>query len=325
MQPKVFAIIINWNGERDTITCLDSLLTLNYSNFNVLLSDNGSRPESLQALREWQAANLPAGRNGGIASMEILENGRNLGFTGANTAGIQRAMTEGADYVLFLNNDTVVTPEFLDRMVAAGEADTSVGIIGCKIFSTGSNERDSHKIWTLGGYYLSGGVPLNIASGKLDSPRWTGVRAQPLINGCCMLIKRGVIETVGVQDDRLFFGMDDVEYSLRASRQGWRNIVVYDAVIYHAGSQGVSPRSGLQVYYNFRNILQFRTRNFPWYRNLGFYFFFAFRYVLAGSLYRWISGRGKVNLGVYYAILDFLRNRTGECQHARSLRAAATR
>jgi GT2 family glycosyltransferase len=71
-----------------------------------------------------------------------------------------------------------------------------------------------------------------------------------------MLIKRGVIETIGVQDDRLFFGMDDVEYSLRASLTGWKNLIAYDAVIYHAGSQSVTPNSGLQVYYIFRNALQ---------------------------------------------------------------------
>lgn len=320
MSPKVFVVVINWNGERDTIACLDSLLALDYANCHILLSDNGSRPESIQTLRAWKADCLPPGRRTGIASLEILENGKNLGFTGANTVGINYALVNGADYVLFLNNDTIVTADFLTAMVAAAEADPTVGIVGCKIFNTDADEQGRHRIWTLGGYSFVYGMPINIGSGKYDDPRWRGIKEQPLINGCCMLIRRAVIDSVGVQDDRLFFGIDDVEYSLRASRRGWKNLVVYDAVIYHAGSQGVTPRSGLQVYYNFRNVLQFRAQNFTWRQNLGFYIIFTFRYVFAASLYRWITGRGRVNRGVYYALLDFLRNQSGECPHTSVLR-----
>ena len=321
MQPRVSVIIINWNGERDTVPCLDSLLKINYDNCHVLLSDNGSRAESLHILQDWKAVHLIAGQGGGIASLEILENAKNLGFTGANTVGINHALANGADYVLFLNNDTIVTPDFLARMVAAAEADPSVGIVSCKIFYTDADQQGKHKIWSLGGYSFVRGMPINIAGGTYDEPEWTGIKEQALINGCCMLIKRGVIETIGVQDDRLFFGMDDVEYSLRASRHGWKNLVVCDAVIYHAGSQSVTPNSGLQVYYIFRNALQLRTQNFPWYKNLGFFTYFAFRYVLAGSLYRWITGKGRVNRGVYYALLDFYRGNTGECKYVQALKS----
>lgn len=320
MQPKVSVIIINWNGERDTIACLNSLLEIDYDNCHVILSDNGSRSESLQALKDWRATHLQTGRSGGIASLDILENGRNLGFTGANTVGINHSLANGADYVLFLNNDTIVTPDFLSRMVTAAETDSSVGIVGCKIFSTNTDRQGKHKIWSLGGYVFIRGMPINIAGGNYDKPEWTGIKEQPLINGCCMLIKKGVIETIGVQDDRLFFGMDDVEYSLRASRRGWKNIADYDAVIYHAGSQSVTPNSGLQVYYIFRNALQLRAQNFPWYKNLVFYMFFTFRFVIAGSLYRWIIGTGKINLGVYYALIDYYHGITGECKHTQALK-----
>ncbi len=135
-----------------------------------------------------------------------------------------------------------------------------------------------------------------------------------------MLIRRGVIETVGVQDDQLFFGMDDVDYSLRASRQGWKFLVVPDAFIYHASAQSVLPAlRRLQAYYIFRNALQLRTKNFSWVQNIPFFVMFGLRYVAAGCLYRWIMGRGKVNLGVYYALKDFFQGRAGECGHVRAL------
>jgi GT2 family glycosyltransferase len=322
VQPKVFAIVINWNGERDTIVCLESLRQLRYDNFHLLISDNGSRPESIRTIRNWMADNLCSREtNGGsILSYKILENGRNLGFTGANTVGIKYALDNGADYVLFLNNDTIVTPDFLSLMVSASERSKETGIVGCKIFYASPQPDGRHNIWSLGGYSFKWGMPINIAGGEYDRPQWRGLRYQPLINGCCMLIKRAVIETVGVQDDELFFGMDDVEYSLRASRYGWKNLVVYDAVIYHASAQSVVPRSGLQSYYIFRNALLLRTRHFPWYRNLIFFIVLSARYIVAASLYRWIVGRGRVNLGLYYALLDFFHGDTGECKHTSALR-----
>lgn len=320
MAPKVSCVIINWNGDSDTVRCLDSLLKLDYDNCHVVLSDNGSRKESLQALKDWRATNLPAGRCGGISSLQICENGKNLGFTGANTVGINHALTSGADYVLFLNNDTIVTPDFLGKMVEAAESDPKVGITGCKIFFADTDQTGMHKIWSLGGYSFVGGMPLNIAEGQSDSSEWTGRKVQPLINGCCMLIKRAVIETIGVQDDRLFFGMDDVDYSLRASRKGWKNMVVYDAIIYHAASQSVVKRSSLQAYYLFRNVLLLRVSHFQWYQNIIFFIVFTLRYVALGSMYRWLTGESKANWGVYFAIRDFFSGNTGECSHTAALR-----
>lgn len=321
-QPKVFAVIINWNGEKDTVMCLESLLELKYENCHVVISDNGSRKESLDSIKHWFSEKLGAQSGaGGIASYTILENGRNLGFTGANTAGIHYAMNQGADYILFLNNDTIVTPQFLSKMVAAAESSPAIGIAGCKIFYADVEPNGRHKLWSLGGYSFRGGMPINIAGGQYDRPEWVGVQPQPLINGCCMLIKRAVIESIGVQSDELFFGIDDVEYSFRASRRGWTNVVAYDAVIYHAASQSVVPRSGLQVYYLFRNILLFRARAFSVRQNLWFFTVFVIRYVLLGSGYRWLRGRRKVNLGVFYALKDFKSGQTGECQHVAALRA----
>jgi GT2 family glycosyltransferase len=314
---SVFAVIINWNGERDTIACLESLLTVQYDQLHVVISDNGSKPSSLEAIRLWLRENLSEKHSPcGIKSCTLLDNGTNLGFTGGNTAGIRYALDHNADYVLFLNNDTIATREFLGLMVEAADSDERIGIAGCKIFYAAEEPDGRHKIWSLGGYSFRLGMAMNIASNRFDERQWVGIRSQELINGCCMLIKRAVIETIGVQDDRLFFGIDDVEYSLRASRHGWHNIVIQDAVIYHAASQSVVPRSGLQVYYLFRNLLFFRLGNFAWYENIGFLCYFLLRYVVAGCVYRSIRGRRHVNLGVYLGIADFLKGNMGECRHA---------
>jgi GT2 family glycosyltransferase len=313
--PRVFAVIINWNGEKDTILCLDSLRKVQYDELHVVISDNGSHPESLGAIREW-VKNNPCKADGyGPGSYTILENGRNLGFTGANTTGIEVALKLDADYVLFLNNDTIVHPDFLKKMVAAGESDPQFGIVGCKILSARAAGQDLERIWSLGGYAWHTGVPINIANGKADRPEWKGLLANDLINGCCMLIKRAVIDQIGVQDDALFFGMDDVEYSLRARKQGWRNVIVLDAEIHHIGSHSVSAGSPLQAYYLFRNMPFLRATYFPWYRNVGFALIYAIRYVLMGGAARILTGRTNVNKAMMHGIHDFFSKRMGECRH----------
>lgn len=324
MTPSVYVIVINWNGEKDTIACLQSLTRVTYDNMHVIVSDNGSRPDSLRAIRAWAAdAGLHLGTAGDVPpenadsalrTICLLENGRNLGFTGANTVGIRHAMQRDAAYVMFLNNDTLVTPDFLTRMVRVAESDPAHGIVGCKtLLGDGSDE--PRRVWSLGGYEYVYGNPMNRARNQVDQADWKGVLPSDLVCGCCMLIKRAVIEKVGVQDDTLFFGIDDVDYSLRASQQGFRNVLALEAEIYHEGSRSTEGRTGLQLYYLFRNTYYFRAKYFPWYRNIVFFAHHLTRYFLIGGVTRLLQGRGRANVGMLLGVHDFLRNRMGECTH----------
>lgn len=332
--PRVFVIVINWNGEDDTRRCLTSLTTVDYANMHVVISDNGSRPASLNALRDWArshqaptqvpSADLPLSEQHGLRSFSILENGRNLGFTGANTVGIEYAMAHGADYVVFLNNDTLVTPMFLSRMVATAEQDPTIGLLGCKTFlGDGFSGASPKTIWSLGGYAYRFGNPMNLGSNQRDRPEWRGVVENELICGCCMLIRRKAIEQCGVQDDMLFFAIDDVEYSVRVAKAGWKNALVLDAEIYHAGSKSVEGRVGLQLYYLFRNTYYFRRKYFPWYRNIVFFLHHLTRYFFIGGLGRLALGRGRANVGMFLGVWDFLIGRMGECPHPSLLKKKA--
>lgn len=329
--PVVFVIIINWNGEDDTRACLNSLMHVAYPNMHVVVSDNGSRPDSLGALRDWASKqgvvvsppDAPPLINpaGGVRSLCIIENGRNLGFTGANTAGIRHAQRHNADYVLFLNNDTVVTPDFLSRMVEVAETDPKYGLLGCKtLLGSGEPSDAKRTVWSLGGYEYRFGNPMNIGSNMPDRPEWSGLQDNELICGCCMLIRRQTIEQCGVQDDDLFFAIDDVEYSLRVAQAGWKNALVLDAVIFHAGSRSVEGRAGLQLYYLFRNTYYFRSKYFPWYSNIVFFTHHLLRYFVIGGVGRFLLGRGRANRGMLLGVRDFLAHRMGECPHSGLLR-----
>src|SRR3972149_8470847 len=119
--PGVFIVILNWNGYRDSVTCLQSLREISYPSCEMVFVDNGSTDGSVARLKEE------------FKDVVYLENQENLGYTGGNNAGIRDAMEHGAEYVWILNNDTKVSADALTRLIAAAEKDRKAGLIGPKI------------------------------------------------------------------------------------------------------------------------------------------------------------------------------------------------
>ena len=107
--PSISIVVLNWNGRDDTLACLESVERISYPNFRVIVVDNGSADNSVAAIR----AAFP--------KVELIETHANLGFSGGNNVGIKRALEHGADYVLLLNNDTVVDPGLLDAFAATAK------------------------------------------------------------------------------------------------------------------------------------------------------------------------------------------------------------
>src|SRR6266498_5374030 len=107
-RPSVWIVVLNWNGQADTLACLESLQQLHYAERRVVVVDNGSTDGSVDALRS----------AGSRLAMEIIEAGTNLGYAGGNNLGIRYALDRGADFILILNNDTTVDPLLLDELLA---------------------------------------------------------------------------------------------------------------------------------------------------------------------------------------------------------------
>ncbi len=136
--PKVIAIVLNWNGKEDTVNCLGSLSSIVYPNYEIIVVDNYSTDGSIECLEEM------------YPSIEIIRNSKNLGFAEGNNVGMRRALAGGADYVLLLNNDTIVDRYFLDRLVAAAEGDQTIGFAGPKVYYL-DHEDGGHVISFAGG------------------------------------------------------------------------------------------------------------------------------------------------------------------------------
>jgi len=133
--PETVIIVLNWNGKEDTLACLRSLRALEGESHEILVVDNGSSDGSEAAVR----AAHPA--------LAILQTGANLGFAGGNNAGIRWALERGARFVLLLNNDTVVEPDFLRHMLERAKRGAKTGVVGASIAYYDTPER----LWAFGG------------------------------------------------------------------------------------------------------------------------------------------------------------------------------
>jgi len=250
---KVAIIILNWNGLEDTIECLGSLKKITYPNYDIILVDNASIDGSAQRL----ADEFP--------KVMLIVNEENLGFAAGCNVGIKRAVQRNADYILLLNNDTLVKPDFLNRAVAFAEENPAVGLVGGKIYWHGEGKR----LWDAGGEinWLKG-VGERMGWGQVDEGQYDTPRLTTFVTACLMLIKKKVVLNVGLLPEEYFFGVEEWDYSVRVARAGYKLAYVPQLVIWHkiggAHSSDLAPK---WVYCHHRSRLLFMRQNAPkaWY------------------------------------------------------------
>jgi GT2 family glycosyltransferase len=246
-KPSVSIIILNYNGREDTLACLRSLEHLTYPNAQVVVVDNGSTDGSVEAFR----AQHPGFR--------LVETGANLGFTGGNNLGIKSALDQGADYVMLLNNDTIVAPDFLEVMVDAMETNPQVGVTGPTIYYYDSPET----IWSAGGGIdWSRGLTWMIGLDEVDKAQF-GLSPRPVefVTGCAILARRGVWEKVGLLDERFFMYYEETEWCVRSRRAGFEIMHIPTAMVWHRISTAQRAASTRTYYYMTRNRLLFLYRS----------------------------------------------------------------
>lgn len=265
---KISIVIINYNGGDDTLECLESLSKVKQEGFDlsILIIDNASS-EVFKMDKSPLESDQPWAEKFKI-NVEIIRTEENLGFSGGNNLGIKKAIVEGADYVLLLNNDTRVDPHFLKNMVKGFERHQNVGIVVPKIYFEKGYEfhkkryKENEKgkvIWYAGGkmdwrnvYGYHKGVD------KVDNGEFDNDEITEYATGCCMLVKKEVFEKIGYLDNRYFLYYEDNDFSMRAKKASFFLYFIPSAIIWHknAGSTGGSG-STLQDYFISRNRLLF--------------------------------------------------------------------
>jgi len=245
----VAIVLLNWNQKQDTLECLASLREVRYSSRSVIIVDNGSTDCSIPALRE------------SFPEAQVVAEEENLGCAGGRNAGAMQALHNGADFILFLDNDTVVDPSFLDRMVEVALRNQTIGIVGPAICN--HDQRDT--VWTAG-------ATVNRTTGTTH-PLYHGITYDRLptspfevdfVAGCALLARREVFNAIGYFDDDYFIYFEETDWCYRAQEAGFTTVVAPAARIWHKESRSLGGRnSPAKVYYMTRNQLLFITKRFP--------------------------------------------------------------
>lgn len=245
--PKIEIVIVNWNGKNDTLECLNSVRSIEYPNFNVVLVDNGSSDGSVAAIRD----SYPA--------MTIIETGNNLGFAGGNNIGIRKAIEQGADYVFLLNNDTTVDAKILYALLDASQSINDKGIVGAKIFY----HADPNLIWYAGARWDSRRMEFeHIGFGQYDSEEFRATTETEYICGCALFSHVEIFNRIGLLDERFFLIFEETDFCYRAKRNGYRCFLAPDAKVWHKISVSFGgANSPLYKYFITRNLLVWAEKN----------------------------------------------------------------
>lgn len=238
-------VVLSWNGRADTLRCLGSL----DPSEPVVVVDNGSTDGTVTAVRD------------AFPHATVVETGANLGFSGGNNAGIRRALEDGADWVVLLNNDASPRPGTLRAFAAAAERHPDAGVLAGKLlFDDGRVQWAGQRVSLRTGY---AGRPDGY--GAIDGPSFARERPVPRAVGALMAVSRDAIDRVGLLDDDLFAYVEDVDWSLRVRAAGLSCWFVPDAVAVHAlsGSSGGDQGSTTTMYYGARNTVVVCERWLP--------------------------------------------------------------
>ena len=266
----VYVIVLNWNRAKDTIGCLKSVQELRIKDYElwVTIIDNASTDDSVEKIRKHIIPALPAGRHN--SKYKILVNNENLGFAGGNNVGIKYALENGADYVCVLNNDTIVHPNLIIRIIDTFKKDHLVGMASPKIYFAPGFEFHikRYKKEDLGRviWYAGGEIDWNNVYGKtrgvdeVDRGQYNKREETDFATGTCIVFSRSLLEKVGMFDEKYFMYYEDTDLSVRAKRAGFKILFVPEATIWHKVAQSSGIGSDLNDYFISRNRLLFGYR-----------------------------------------------------------------
>jgi GT2 family glycosyltransferase len=285
--PRLSVILVNYHGASDTLECLRSLSESTFRDCDIFVVDNASGDGLVSMI----AAEF--------STVIFIQNPKNVGFARGNNIAIQQALDRKADYILLLNNDTLVAPDTLQRLIDRMEGDTSIGIAGPKIYYASPSDH----IWYAGGHYnVHSGTASHIGIGEVDSALYDVPCATQYVTGCCLLARRRVYETVGLLDESFFAYLEDVDFCHRARLAGFGIVYEPTARIWHKVSRSSAWDSPVYLYLNCRNrllMMKKYTAGLQRFRYVpGLVKYWLRQYVRLFVKYRDLAGARAVWLGI---------------------------
>lgn len=279
----IYIVILNWNGWKDTLYCLESIFHSTYKEFRVVVCDNSSIDGSMEKIASWANGNyiiterinevvdpliLPSKKESipyiiyneedtknkkrnerpEKYQLVLIQNESNRGFSAGMNVGIRYALKEDAEYLWILNNDTIVKKDTLAKLVELGNSRKEIGVIGSTIYYISN----PNKIQTIGG-----GSVLPILG--IDGFNKNNKRMD-YISGTSFFVRGEVFKQIGLFDETYFFYWEDVDFCYRAMQKGWE-LKVADTEIYHQHSAAVGRQSLQSDLYKVFSLITFFKKN----------------------------------------------------------------
>ena len=293
--PIVGIVVLHWGSHEATEACLESIRGAAYPAVRIFLVDNAG------SLNDAIAHRVAPVR------VQVLRPPQNLGFAEGCNRGMAAALEAGVDYVFLLNNDAVVSRHCLDHLVSVARSTPGAGVLSPQIAFREATDR----VWYRGGKFSLWGLGPRHSGwrGRVDTKR--SPADVDYATGCAMLIDAAVIRKVGAFDVRFFAYCEDVDFSVRARRAGFRVLVVPAALVHHSTTY-TDRRRTERVYYSIRNLIEVMRMHARWYHWIGFIPAFAVQWVgflvLLACWHRQPALLAAMGRGLY----DGLRKRLGE-------------
>ena len=294
MDNKIGVILVNYNGALFNSDCIDSIKKSNYKNYEIIVVDNASTDNSINILEENYKDDII-----------IIKSKENLGFSGGNNLGIDYAISIGCNYILLLNNDTIVDSNMINNMIDNADENT--------VITPRINYYDNPNIiWSAGGKMLwRKGIPTQFGLGKSEDKKYDKDYNIEIATGCCMLIPVNIIKKIGKLCDDYFLYYEDTDLSIRIVRAGFKIKYLSSAFMYHRVSASTGgEESYIYIYYNTRNRLLFNNRHNA--KNKIFYipYFYITRLL---KIIKWIIlGKRKLCLATIKGIRDYYNGNFGK-------------
>jgi GT2 family glycosyltransferase len=256
--PVVHIVILNWNGLADTLECLASVRKLTYPNVRVQVVDNASANNEAEIIEKR------------FPEVNLLKQKENLGFCGGCNAGMKQALAEGADFVMLLNNDALVSPGLIEALLEGYERLENPGAVSPVIFKHPETEKIWFSVAEWEAVWKTGEAKFRLALDEdYDSLKNRKPYETEFACGCCLFVSSRVIGEVGLFDERYFAFFDEAEWCVRMKKHGLTSYVIPSAFMYH--KVGGSTPSLVSTYLLTRNRLLWMKENLSFGRKLKSY------------------------------------------------------
>jgi len=320
MVTAVTIILVNWNGATDTLECFKSLLNVLYARFNIIIVDNASTDnsvceftntflsyfnESYEIIFKNYHATMytkpqPSQKNN-VTNLVLIKCNANLGFAKGNNLGILFTKRYfGSEYVLLLNNDTVVDPFFLDALITAVQNNEKIGIAGPKIYYYDNDGRKDIINFAGGAFNVWLGEARHIGCNQIDNAQFEHMQQTDYVNGACFLIRHDVIDRIGLLSEDYFLYWEEVDFCLRASKYGYISAYVPSAKIWHKTGSSIAKINYRSHYYMTRGRFILMFKNASMYQIFIFLTYFF-------TLKAWISIFFYLKSGSFDSIKCFIK------------------